>query len=176
MSHYVYVEPDPDRRVTVGALYSDFGFAIVPELAELETHLTRNPETLLVVLGAEVDLDAALTFAAYQRVQRPVLGVLLLRHQLDPEVLGRAMRSGVREVIEGVLARHAFADGRARYETAEGAHHDHLIDIESGRVIEFQSPEIEQLQHEIARRLGFKIVSHRLEIYARPLRGRGRKG
>lgn len=75
---------------------------------------------------------------------------------------------------KGILARHAFADGRARYETAEGAHHDHLIDIESGRVIEFQSPEIERLQDEIARKLGFKIVSHRLEIYARPLRGRGR--
>lgn len=76
---------------------------------------------------------------------------------------------------KGILARHAFADGRARYETAEGAHHDHLIDIESGRVIEFQSPEIERLQDEIARGLGFKIVSHRLEIYARPLRERGRK-
>lgn len=76
---------------------------------------------------------------------------------------------------KGILARHAFADGRARYETAEGEHHDHLIDIESGRVIEFHSPEIEQLQDEVARRLGFKIVSHRLEIYARPLKGRKRE-
>ena len=73
---------------------------------------------------------------------------------------------------KGILARHAFADGRARYETAEGEHHDHLIDLESGQVIEFHSPEIERLQDEIARRLGFKIVSHRLEIYARPLKGR----
>ena len=78
---------------------------------------------------------------------------------------------------KGILARHAFADGRARYETAEGEHHDHLIDIESGRVIEFHSPEIERLQDEIARRLGFKIVSHRLEIYARPVKTRrGRLG
>lgn len=75
---------------------------------------------------------------------------------------------------KGILARHAFADGRARYETAEGEHHDHLIDLESGRVIEFHSPEIERLQDEIARRLGFKIVSHRLEIYARPLKARTR--
>lgn len=76
---------------------------------------------------------------------------------------------------KGILARHAFADGRARYETAEGDHHDHLIDIESGRVIEFQSPEIERLQDEVARRLGFKIVSHRLEIYARPIKARRRE-
>lgn len=71
---------------------------------------------------------------------------------------------------KGILARHAFADGRARYETAGQAHHDHLIDVESGRVIEFQSDEIERLQEEIARKLGFTIVSHKLEIYARPLR------
>ena len=72
----------------------------------------------------------------------------------------------------GILDRHAFSDGRARYEPASGRHHDHLIDIESGRVIEFHSPEIERLQEEVARRLGFSIVSHRLEIYARPVRPR----
>lgn len=77
---------------------------------------------------------------------------------------------------KGILARHAFADGRARYETAKREHHDHLIDLDSGRVIEFQSPEIERLQDEIARRLGFRIVSHRLEIYAKPLKGRRREG
>jgi Fur family ferric uptake transcriptional regulator len=69
----------------------------------------------------------------------------------------------------GVLARHSFGDGRARYETAAQAHHDHLIDIESGRVVEFQSDEIERLQEEIARRHGYTIVSHRLEIYVKPL-------
>jgi Fur family ferric uptake transcriptional regulator len=76
---------------------------------------------------------------------------------------------------KGILARHAFADGRARYERAEGEHHDHLIDLDSGRVIEFHSPEIERLQEEIAGRLGFRIVSHRLEIYAKPVRARRRK-
>jgi Fur family ferric uptake transcriptional regulator len=76
---------------------------------------------------------------------------------------------------KGILARHAFADGRARYEAAEGGHHDHLIDLDSGRVIEFHSPEIERLQDEVARRLGFKIVSHRLEIYARPLKRRRKR-
>ncbi len=76
----------------------------------------------------------------------------------------------------GVLARHAFADGRARYETAAQSHHDHLICLETGRVIEFQSDEIERLQEEVARRLGYSIVSHRLEIYARPHKRGGRRG
>lgn len=97
--------------------------------------------------------------------------------QLDPGIsLATVYRTVKLLQDKGILARHAFADGRARYETAEGEHHDHLIDLESGRVIEFHSAEIERLQDEIARRLGFKIVSHRLEIYARPVTGRRRKG
>ena len=59
---------------------------------------------------------------------------------------------------EGILERHEFRDGRARYETAARKHHDHLIDLETGKVIEFSSPEIERLQTEIARRLGFRVV------------------
>ncbi len=69
----------------------------------------------------------------------------------------------------GVLKRHAFADGRSRYEVTPASHHDHLIDIESGRVVEFRSPEIEALQDAIARKHGFRIVDHRLEIYVVPL-------
>jgi Fur family ferric uptake transcriptional regulator len=70
---------------------------------------------------------------------------------------------------KGILERHTFAGGRSRYETAGGEHHDHLIDIETGDVIEFTSPEIERLQEQIARRHGFRIVSHKLEIYAKRL-------
>lgn len=66
----------------------------------------------------------------------------------------------------GVIERHAFQDGRARYETTPSAHHDHLIDIESGRVVEFHSPEIEALQQAIAARLGYRLVGHKLELYA----------
>ena len=69
----------------------------------------------------------------------------------------------------GIIERHDFREGRARYETAPEAHHDHLINLRSGEVIEFQSEEIEQLQAEVARRLGFKLVDHRLELYAVPL-------
>lgn len=71
---------------------------------------------------------------------------------------------------KGVLERHTFGDGRARYEAAPREHHDHLINVETGDVIEFQSQEIERLQEEIARRHGFAIVSHKLEIYVRPLK------
>jgi pilus assembly protein CpaE len=100
VTFYVYVEPDPERRRTFGARYGDYGFDVVDDLADLETHLPRNPETLLVMIGPTVDLDAALTFTAYQRVQRPLIGVQLMRETLDPDVLSLAMRAGVREVVE----------------------------------------------------------------------------
>ena len=70
----------------------------------------------------------------------------------------------------GILERHEFRDGRARYETADRDHHDHLIDIQSGEVIEFVDPEIEALQERIAERLGYRLVGHRLELYAVPVK------
>lgn len=69
----------------------------------------------------------------------------------------------------GILERHDFRDGRSRYEETPESHHDHLIDMKSGQVVEFVDPEIERLQHEIARRLGYKLVDHRLELYGVPL-------
>jgi len=69
----------------------------------------------------------------------------------------------------GIIARHDFREGRARYETSRESHHDHLINLRSGEVIEFQSEEIERLQAEVARRLGYRLVDHRLELYAVPL-------
>jgi Fur family ferric uptake transcriptional regulator len=71
----------------------------------------------------------------------------------------------------GIIERHDFREGRARYETATEGHHDHLINLRSGEVIEFQSEEIERLQAEVARKLGYKLVDHRLELYAVPLNG-----
>ncbi len=65
----------------------------------------------------------------------------------------------------GIVERHEFRDGRAHYENASKAHHDHLIDMGTERVIEFRSAEIERLQEEIARGLGFQLVGHRLELY-----------
>lgn len=69
----------------------------------------------------------------------------------------------------GIIERHDFRDGRARYEEVPDEHHDHLIDVRSGAVIEFHSEEIERLQEEIARKLGYKLVDHRLELYGVPL-------
>ena len=69
----------------------------------------------------------------------------------------------------GITQRHDFGDGRARYEEADGDHHDHLIDLKSGKVVEFANLEIEKLQKEIARKLGYKLVDHRLELFAVPL-------
>ena len=71
---------------------------------------------------------------------------------------------------KGILARHEFGEGRRRYEEARGEHHDHLIDVDGGQVIEFRSEEIEKLQERVARELGFKLVGHRLELYGVPLR------
>ena len=65
----------------------------------------------------------------------------------------------------GILDRHDFGDGRARYEAVPEAHHDHLIDVETGKVIEFVDPEIEALQKQIAEKLGYRLVDHRLELY-----------
>ena len=69
----------------------------------------------------------------------------------------------------GIIERHEFRDGRARYESTPAVHHDHLIDVTSGRVVEFHSEEIERLQAAIARKLGYRIVGHRLELYAEPM-------
>ena len=69
----------------------------------------------------------------------------------------------------GIIERHDFRDGRARYETSPDIHHDHLINLRNGEVIEFQSEEIERLQAEVARKLGYRLVDHRLELYAVPL-------
>ncbi|MNY60260.1 Ferric uptake regulation protein [compost metagenome] len=70
----------------------------------------------------------------------------------------------------GIIERHDFRDGRSRYETVPEEHHDHLIDLKNGVVIEFHSAEIEALQEKIAREHGFKLVDHRLELYGVPLK------
>jgi len=68
-----------------------------------------------------------------------------------------------------ILERHDFGDGRARYEESPESHHDHLIDLHSGKVIEFTNEEIEKLQQRVATQLGYKLIGHRLELYAVPI-------
>lgn len=71
---------------------------------------------------------------------------------------------------KGILERHDFGAGRGRYEQATRRHHDHLIDIETGKVIEFRNEEIEQIQERVARELGFSLVGHKLELYGTPIK------
>ncbi|HAE26953.1 MULTISPECIES: Fur family transcriptional regulator [Hyphomonas] len=70
----------------------------------------------------------------------------------------------------GIIQAHDFRDGRARYEEVPDEHHDHLINVRTGEVVEFHSEEIEELQELIAKRLGFRLVDHRLELYGVPLK------
>lgn len=71
---------------------------------------------------------------------------------------------------KGILERHEFGAGRGRYEQAPHQHHDHLIDVDSGRVIEFRNDAIERIQQRIARELGFRLIGHKLELYGVPLK------
>ena len=85
---------------------------------------------------------------------------------IDPKISIATVYRTVRLFEEaGILDRHDFGDGRSRYEAAPEAHHDHLIDVESGKVIEFVDPELEALQRQIAEKLGYRLVDHRMELY-----------
>ena len=85
---------------------------------------------------------------------------------VDPRISIATVYRTVRLFEEaGILDKHDFGDGRARYEAAPEAHHDHLIDVETGKVIEFVDPELEQLQRQIAEKLGYRLVDHRMELY-----------
>jgi Fur family transcriptional regulator, ferric uptake regulator len=89
--------------------------------------------------------------------------------EIDPKISIATVYRTVKLFEEaGILDRLEFGDGRARYEDAERDHHDHLIDMNSGEVVEFVDPEIEVLQTRIAERLGYKLIGHRLELYGVP--------
>ena len=91
-------------------------------------------------------------------------------HALDPHISIATVYRTVRLFEEaGIIERHDFRDGRSRYEETPDTHHDHLIDMKTGQVIEFVDGEIEALQEAIAHKLGYKLVDHRLELYGMPL-------
>jgi len=96
--------------------------------------------------------------------------------ELDPRISIATVYRTVRLFEEAsIIERHDFGDGRARYEEAAGDHHDHLINIKSGEVIEFQNEEIERLQEKIVEQHGMRLVGHRLELYGVPLKRDGKK-
>jgi Fur family ferric uptake transcriptional regulator len=91
-------------------------------------------------------------------------------HRVDPHISIATVYRTVRLFEEsGIISRHDFRDGRSRYEEAPDTHHDHLIDMKTGQVVEFVDTEIEALQTAIAKRLGYRLVDHRLELYGVPL-------
>ena len=91
--------------------------------------------------------------------------------KVDPKISLATVYRTVKLFEEaGILEKHEFGDGRARYEDAERDHHDHLIDVNTGQVIEFVDAEIEALQEKIAARLGYRLIGHRLELLGVPTR------
>ena len=89
--------------------------------------------------------------------------------EIDPHISIATVYRTVRLFEEAnILAKHDFGDGRSRYEEMREDHHDHLIDVQSGRVIEFRNEDIEKLQRIVAEQLGYRLVGHRLELYAVP--------
>jgi len=96
---------------------------------------------------------------------------------IDPHISIATVYRTVRLLEEsGILERHDFRDGRSRYEEVPDEHHDHLIDVQSGRVIEFHDDQIEELQRLVAEKLGYKLVDHRLELYGVPIDSASRDG
>ena len=90
---------------------------------------------------------------------------------IDPRISIATVYRTVKLLEEsGLLERHEFGDGRARFEDSQRDHHDHLIDMHTGEVIEFVDPEIEELQERIAAKLGYRLMGHRLELYGLPLK------
>src|SRR5215470_3024935 len=97
--------------------------------------------------------------------------------EIDPRISIATVYRTVRLFEEAnIIARHDFGDGRSRYEEMPSDHHDHLIDLQSGRVVEFRNEEIEKLQEIVADQLGYELVGHRLELYAVPRGGKPRAG
>ena len=109
-----------------------------------------------------------------ESADHPDVGALHKRAtQIDPHISIATVYRTVRLFEEaGILAKHDFGDGRSRYEETPREHHDHLIDMQTGRVVEFHNDEIEDLQRRIAEKAGYRLVGHRLELYGVPLDGK----
>lgn len=124
-------------------------------LRKAGVRITRQRQVILKVLSEAADHPDAMEL--YQRASAVDASVSLTTVYRTLKVLEE----------KGEIHRHAFEGGPSRFEHADAAHHDHLIDLDSGQVIEFRSDKIEALQREIARELGYDIEHHRLELYGR---------
>ncbi|WEX09279.1 Fur family transcriptional regulator [Chelativorans sp. AA-79] len=130
------------------------------ELRRAGVRITRPRQVILRILSQTEDHPDAMEI--FNRAS-----------EVDPSISLSTVYRTMKLLEElGTIHRHAFEGGRARFEQASSEHHDHLIDIDTGDVIEFHSTKIEALQDEIARSLGYDIVHHRLELYGRKRRRR----
>ncbi len=141
-------------------------------MQQSETSMTSRIETRCVDKGMKMTeqrrviarvLSAAADHPDVEEVHRRSI-------EVDPRISIATVYRTVRLFEEsGIVKRHDFGDGRARYEPAPENHHDHLIDVHTGKVIEFRNDDIERLQHEVAKAYGYRLVGHRLELFVEPL-------
>ena len=132
--------------------------AIIQKCVEKGLRMTEQRKVIASVLTKSDDHPDA--ESVYRRASR-----------IDPKISLATVYRTLRLFAEtSIIETHDFRDGRARYETADDDHHDHLIDLETGQVIEFMDAEIERLQERIAKKLGYKLIDHRLELYGKPLK------
>jgi Fur family ferric uptake transcriptional regulator len=168
------VEPEPEDRSfqgTYGTPYRDVA-DLTKTIMTGEAGVPSRLEKLCIEKGLKMTDQRRIIARVLSEAQdHPDVELLHRRAaQIDPGISLATVYRTVRLFEEAsILERHDFGDGRARYEEAKDDHHDHLIDIQSGRVIEFTNEQIEKLQKGVAAELGYKLVGHRLELYAVPL-------
>ena len=136
------------------------------------TDLTKSLEELCAERGMRMtDQRRVIARTLQESDDHPDVEELYRRSsKVDPRIsISTVYRTVKLFEDEGIIERHDFRDGLSRYETVPEEHHDHMIDVQSGTVIEFHSAEIEALQERIAREHGFRLVGHRLELYGIPL-------
>ncbi|WP_037079419.1 Fur family transcriptional regulator [Neorhizobium vignae] len=136
------------------------------------TDLSKTLEELCAEKGMRMtDQRRVIARILQESVDHPDVEELYRRSsKVDPRIsISTVYRTVKLFEDEGIIERHDFRDGRSRYETVPEEHHDHMIDLTTGNVIEFRSAEIEALQERIAREHGFRLVGHRLELYGIPL-------
>ncbi len=135
--------------------------------------MTQDLEALCAEKGLKMtDQRRVIARVLTQAEDHPDVEMLYMRaNEIDSRISIATVYRTVRLFEEsGIIERHDFGDGRARYEPVQDEHHDHLIDLKSGKVIEFTNEEIERLQKLVAKELGYELVDHRLELYGIPLK------
>jgi Fur family ferric uptake transcriptional regulator len=149
------------------------GFAFRPSSPNrFDMHRTIDIEALCAEKGLRItEQRRTIARIISESVDHPDVETLHERASaVDPNISIATVYRTVRLFEEaGILERHEFGNGRSRYEAVTDEHHDHLIDVETGKVLEFHDLELEELKRRVAEKLGFRLVDHRLELYGVPL-------